>query len=158
MARPFVVRIHRCRICPPWLDRAALSTWRQSNGDGSTAHGGSVDGRPTLTHYPYCSLQCGITLRVAPDRVDLARLGLIDTAYIADRTCGGLQAANVLTNPALDPLSRMPEFKVCAVAVSAVEVPVPSRACASDADQSEGTVTPASSDGGMKTLWSSRTV
>ncbi|HEV7829114.1 MAG TPA: molybdopterin oxidoreductase family protein [Pseudonocardiaceae bacterium] len=29
------------------------------------------------------------------------------------------QAANVLTNPALDPISRMPEFKVCAVAVSA---------------------------------------
>jgi assimilatory nitrate reductase catalytic subunit len=28
---------------------------------------------------------------------------------------GGKQAANILTNPALDPLSRMPEFKVCAV-------------------------------------------
>jgi assimilatory nitrate reductase catalytic subunit len=28
---------------------------------------------------------------------------------------GGRQAANVLTNPALDPTSRMPEFKVCAV-------------------------------------------
>jgi len=28
---------------------------------------------------------------------------------------GGRQAANILTNPALDPLSRMPEFKVCAV-------------------------------------------
>ncbi|MGH3825052.1 MAG: molybdopterin dinucleotide binding domain-containing protein [Pseudonocardiaceae bacterium] len=27
---------------------------------------------------------------------------------------------NVLTNPALDPISRMPEFKVCAVAVSAL--------------------------------------
>ncbi len=32
---------------------------------------------------------------------------------------GGRQAANVLTNPALDPLSRMPEFKVCAVRASA---------------------------------------
>jgi assimilatory nitrate reductase catalytic subunit len=31
---------------------------------------------------------------------------------------GGKQAANVLTMPALDPLSRMPEFKVCAVRVS----------------------------------------
>jgi assimilatory nitrate reductase catalytic subunit len=31
-----------------------------------------VDGPPTLTHCPYCSLQCGITLRVAPDRVHLA--------------------------------------------------------------------------------------
>jgi assimilatory nitrate reductase catalytic subunit len=29
--------------------------------------------------------------------------------------------ANLLTNPALDPVSRMPEFKVCAVRLSAVE-------------------------------------
>ncbi len=28
---------------------------------------------------------------------------------------GGRQAANILTNPALDPTSRMPEFKICAV-------------------------------------------
>ena len=28
---------------------------------------------------------------------------------------GGKQAANILTNPALDPTSRMPEFKLCAV-------------------------------------------
>jgi assimilatory nitrate reductase catalytic subunit len=28
---------------------------------------------------------------------------------------GGKQAANILTMPALDPLSRMPEFKICAV-------------------------------------------
>jgi assimilatory nitrate reductase catalytic subunit len=31
-----------------------------------------VDGHQTLTHCPYCSLQCGITLRVAPNRVHLA--------------------------------------------------------------------------------------
>ena len=30
---------------------------------------------------------------------------------------GGMQAANRLTNPALDPTSRMPEFKVCAVRI-----------------------------------------
>ena len=30
---------------------------------------------------------------------------------------GGAQAANRLTNPALDPISRMPEFKVCAVRI-----------------------------------------
>ena len=30
---------------------------------------------------------------------------------------GGRASANALTNPALDPVSRMPEFKVCAVAV-----------------------------------------
>jgi assimilatory nitrate reductase catalytic subunit len=28
---------------------------------------------------------------------------------------GGQKAANLLTNPSLDPISRMPEFKVCAV-------------------------------------------
>ena len=28
---------------------------------------------------------------------------------------GGASCANLLTNPALDPLCRMPEFKVCAV-------------------------------------------
>ena len=33
---------------------------------------------------------------------------------------GGKQAANVLTMPALDPVSRMPEFKVCAVRARAV--------------------------------------
>jgi assimilatory nitrate reductase catalytic subunit len=27
---------------------------------------------------------------------------------------GGMQSINRLTNPALDPISRMPEFKVCA--------------------------------------------
>jgi assimilatory nitrate reductase catalytic subunit len=34
---------------------------------------------------------------------------------------GGKQAANALTMPALDPLSRMPEFKVCAVRARANE-------------------------------------
>ena len=33
---------------------------------------------------------------------------------------GGRQAANRLTNPALDPTSRMPEFKVCAVRIDGV--------------------------------------
>ncbi len=33
---------------------------------------------------------------------------------------GGRGAANLLTNPALDPASRMPEFKVCAVRIEAV--------------------------------------
>ncbi|WP_216217093.1 molybdopterin oxidoreductase family protein [Amycolatopsis aidingensis] len=33
----------------------------------------------------------------------------------------GEQRANLLTNPALDPTSRMPEFKVCAVRISAKE-------------------------------------
>jgi assimilatory nitrate reductase catalytic subunit len=36
---------------------------------------------------------------------------------------GGENAVNVLTNPVLDPLSRMPEFKACAVALERVDSP-----------------------------------
>jgi assimilatory nitrate reductase catalytic subunit len=36
---------------------------------------------------------------------------------------GGLHAVNALTNPALDPISGMPEFKACAVAVGAAQLP-----------------------------------
>lgn len=35
------------------------------------AHGGVVDSRPTRTHCPYCSLQCGITLTVASRGIQL---------------------------------------------------------------------------------------
>ena len=34
---------------------------------------------------------------------------------------GGEQSVNRLTNPALDPVSRMPEFKVCAARVERIE-------------------------------------
>jgi assimilatory nitrate reductase catalytic subunit len=37
---------------------------------------------------------------------------------------GGGSSANALTDPALDPVSRMPAFKVCAVAVTRVAGPV----------------------------------
>ena len=30
---------------------------------------------------------------------------------------GGIGCANLLTNPALDPISRIPEYKVCAVRI-----------------------------------------
>jgi len=30
------------------------------------------------------------------------------------------QAANVLTNPALDPISKIPEYKVCAVKITKI--------------------------------------
>jgi assimilatory nitrate reductase catalytic subunit len=33
----------------------------------------------------------------------------------------GVQRANLVTNPALDPTSRMPEFKTCAVRLSAAD-------------------------------------
>jgi assimilatory nitrate reductase catalytic subunit len=46
----------------------------------------------------------------------------------------GEQRANLLTNPALDPTSRMPEFKVCAVRLS----PVPERVLAAEAATTGG--------------------
>ncbi|MBA2308967.1 MAG: hypothetical protein H0W01_06675, partial [Pseudonocardiales bacterium] len=33
---------------------------------------------------------------------------------------GGDQAANLVTNPELDPISKMPEFKACAVRVEPI--------------------------------------
>ena len=45
--------------------------------------------------------------------VALTRKVREDTVFVPFHW-GGEQAANTLTNPALDPVSRMPEFKVCA--------------------------------------------
>jgi assimilatory nitrate reductase catalytic subunit len=47
-----------------------------------------------------------------------------DTVFVAFHW-GGEQAINRLTNPALDPISRMPEFKVCAVRVARALAEVP---------------------------------
>ena len=47
----------------------------------------------------------------------------LDTLFVPFHWGGG-QSANSLTNPALDPTSRMPEFKVCAVRI-ARDAPLP---------------------------------
>ena len=44
----------------------------------------------------------------------------VDTVF-APFHWGGKLACNILTNPALDPTSRMPEFKVCAVRIKPVD-------------------------------------
>ncbi len=46
----------------------------------------------------------------------------VDTLF-APFHWGGKQAANILTIPALDPISRMPEFKICAVRATAEKTP-----------------------------------
>jgi assimilatory nitrate reductase catalytic subunit len=46
-----------------------------------------------------------------------------DTVFVPFHWAGD-QSANRLTNPALDPVSRMPEFKVCAVRVEACDAGV----------------------------------
>jgi assimilatory nitrate reductase catalytic subunit len=40
----------------------------------------------------------------------------MDTLFVPFHFAGSGRA-NLLTNPALDPVSRMPEFKVCAVRI-----------------------------------------
>jgi assimilatory nitrate reductase catalytic subunit len=47
---------------------------------------------------------------------------------------GGAQSINRLTNPALDPVSRMPEFKVCAVRVEPAAIPETNIHSTSDSD------------------------
>ncbi|MYC33080.1 MAG: molybdopterin oxidoreductase family protein [Chloroflexi bacterium] len=41
---------------------------------------------------------------------------------------GGMQAVNRLTNPALDPTSRMPEFKICAARIETISPVIPAKA------------------------------
>jgi assimilatory nitrate reductase catalytic subunit len=66
---------------------------------------GVVDGEALLVESRRGSVR--FSVRVSPDiRVD---------TLFAPFHWGGKQAANLLTMPALDPISRMPEFKVCAV-------------------------------------------
>jgi assimilatory nitrate reductase catalytic subunit len=43
----------------------------------------------------------------------------LDTLFVPFHW-GGAGSVNVLTNPALDPTSRMPEFKVCAAQIEKI--------------------------------------
>jgi assimilatory nitrate reductase catalytic subunit len=57
-------------------------------------------------------------------RARLVRTIRLDTVFVPFHW-GGQGCANLLTNPALDPVSRIPEFKVCAVrAMPAGRVPI----------------------------------
>jgi assimilatory nitrate reductase catalytic subunit len=71
---------------------------------------GVEDGAPVLVE----SRRGAVTFRVALS-ADIRP----DTLF-APFHWGGREAANLLTNPALDPVSRMPEFKICAVRAKAV--------------------------------------
>jgi assimilatory nitrate reductase catalytic subunit len=53
-------------------------------------------------------------------RVELSEDIRPDTVFAPFHWAGG-QAANLLTSAALDPISRMPEFKICAVRLAAVD-------------------------------------
>ena len=82
----------RVEVHPNLADRLGVS-------DGQTL---LVESRRGAVHF---------VVRVSPD--------IRPDTLFAPFHWGGRQAANVLTIPALDPTSRMPEFKVCAVRASA---------------------------------------
>ncbi len=55
-------------------------------------------------------------------RAHLSKDIRVDTVFVPFHW-GGVSCANALTNPVLDPLSKMPEFKACAVAVERIGSP-----------------------------------
>ena len=57
------------------------------------------------------------TLRGSADFKVRVTTGIREDTVFVPFHWGGRQAANRLTNPALDPTSKMPEFKVCAVRI-----------------------------------------
>jgi assimilatory nitrate reductase catalytic subunit len=84
---------------------------------------------PRLQLHPFLAERLGLRadqrVRVESRRGAVTMLTAIDADIRADTVFapfhwGGRQAANLLTNPVLDPVSRMPEFKVCAVRVTPV--------------------------------------
>ena len=82
--------------------------------------------KPRAQIHPHLAAALGV-LDGGPLRVESRRGVVVLEAHVtadirpdcvfAPFHWGGRDAANVLTNPALDPLSKMPEFKLCAVRV-----------------------------------------
>ncbi|MGH3787918.1 MAG: molybdopterin oxidoreductase family protein [Pseudonocardiaceae bacterium] len=114
-----------------------LSTGRSRSHYQSGAQTRRVRALVTAEPEAYAELHPELAARVGVGPGDLVRLynrrgSAVLRARITDHIradtvfvpfhWGGRQTANALTNPALDPISRMPEFKACAVAVSAVSV------------------------------------
>jgi NAD(P)H-dependent nitrite reductase large subunit len=78
--------------------------------------------------------------------------GVRDDTVFVPFHWGGEQSANRLTNPALDPISRMPEFKVCAV--RATPAPARARSMTTDGDARAGSASRA--PGGRQILADTR--
>ena len=64
-------------------------------------------------------------------------------------------AANFLTNPALDPIAKIPEYKACAVRVERMERPGGCRVLSQGGNRLDRTFEPAQSFGymGSRTAW-----
>jgi assimilatory nitrate reductase catalytic subunit len=90
----------------------------------------SAKAEPRLQMHPHLALRLGVNegaqVLVESRRGSVRFAAMIsgdirpDTLF-APFHWGGRQAANLLTVPALDPISRMPEFKVCAVRARALD-------------------------------------
>jgi assimilatory nitrate reductase catalytic subunit len=87
---------------------------------------------PRLQLHPELASRVGardgwlVTVESRRGRVEFAAelsSGIRPDTLFAPFHWGGRRAANVLTNPALDPTSRMPEFKLAAVRIAAVREP-----------------------------------
>jgi assimilatory nitrate reductase catalytic subunit len=87
-------------------------------------------GEPTAQVHPLLARQHGLGegdfVRVKTRRGEVSLRVKLEPAMRPDTVFvpfhwGGAQSANRLTNPALDPTSRMPEFKVCAARIGAGE-------------------------------------
>jgi assimilatory nitrate reductase catalytic subunit len=87
---------------------------------------------PRLQLHPELAAHLGVddgwfvTVESRRGRVEFAAelsAGIRPDTLFAPFHWGGRHAANLLTNPALDPTSRMPEFKLAAVRVAAVREP-----------------------------------
>jgi assimilatory nitrate reductase catalytic subunit len=86
----------------------------------------SISPRPVAQIHPHTAQRHGISAAdevtfstrraVGLFRVEIDSSIRMDTVFLPFHW-GGLQSANRLTNPALDPISKMPEFKVCAVRI-----------------------------------------
>jgi formate dehydrogenase major subunit len=72
------------------------------------------------------NIQPGTRIRVTTRRGDIELTARADNAVpqgmIFIPFCYAEAPANVLTNPALDPFGKIPEFKFCAARVEALEV------------------------------------
>ncbi|GAA1074724.1 molybdopterin oxidoreductase family protein [Nocardiopsis composta] len=99
------------------LAEAEPGAWVEVHPDTAAEHGLSARGWARLTS------RRGTMLA----RVRLRRTARRDTVF-APFHYGGAQTANDLTNPALDPVSRMPEFKVAAVRIEPAPPPAPETA------------------------------
>jgi len=115
-----------CASYPLYLTTGRVLTQYQSG--AQTRRIAALPGEPYVELHPDLAARLGVTdgapltvttrrgAATAPARLSDAIRP--DTVFMPFHYAGGARA-NSLTNPALDPVSRMPEFKVCAARVSA---------------------------------------